>query len=345
RNRRVVTGEDVPRRVADEDQIDAGRVEDLRRQIVVGRQACDRLAARLHLLKATGRDLARGVDAHRRSSDSGDMQSGTRPPAVGRSASFVHRMRCVSSLARLTAPPWVTLIRRLPPMVPPAAADRTAGSEAAAGRGILPPPPAPRGPLVWHYCKRWRERDPPEKAARSHPETPLFGGVMSKNFAARLVVAAAGGTVPFAALAQATSGPDDRALVNAAESGDEWLTYGRDYAETRFSPLDQIDERSVSRLGLAWTYETGSVRGHEATPLVMDGVLYATTSWSNVFALDARTGEEVWFWDAKADRARGSRACCDVVNRGVALYDGKVYVGVIDGRLAALDAATGEPVW
>ena len=168
---------------------------------------------------------------------------------------------------------------------------------------------------------------------------------MSRIFAAWLLGAAAAGTVPFAALAQATSGPDDRALVNAAESGDEWLTYGRDYAETRFSPLDQIDERSVSRLGLAWTYETGSVRGHEATPLVMDGVLYATTSWSNVFALDARTGEEVWFWDAKADRARGSRACCDVVNRGVALYDGKVYVGVIDGRLAALDAATGEPVW
>src|SRR5690606_32493362 len=113
----------------------------------------------------------------------------------------------------------------------------------------------------------------------------------------------------------------------------------------RFSALEQIDDENVSRLGLAWTYETGSVRGHEATPLVHDGVLYATTSWSNVFALDARSGEELWRWDSNADRARGSRACCDVVNRGVALHQGKGFVGVIDGRPVALDAKTGEPIW
>ena len=140
----------------------------------------------------------------------------------------------------------------------------------------------------------------------------------------------------------ATSPGDDRLIAAPAE---EWLSYGRDYAETRFSALEQIDDENVSRLGLAWTYETGSVRGHEATPLVHDGVLYATTSWSNVFALDARSGEELWRWDSNADRARGSRACCDVVNRGVALYEGKVFVGVIDGRLVALDAKTGKPVW
>ncbi|HEX5420608.1 MAG TPA: PQQ-dependent dehydrogenase, methanol/ethanol family [Gammaproteobacteria bacterium] len=138
---------------------------------------------------------------------------------------------------------------------------------------------------------------------------------------------------------------DDAALIDAAKSGNEWLSYGRDYAETRFSPLTQINSRNVGRLGLAWHYDTGSVRGLEATPLIANGVLYATTSWSNVFALDARTGKLLWRWDAHADRARGSRACCDVVNRGVALYKGKVYVGVIDGRLAALDARTGKPVW
>jgi quinohemoprotein ethanol dehydrogenase len=165
---------------------------------------------------------------------------------------------------------------------------------------------------------------------------------MSSKLARWLLAASAGAAqLGFAQ----TPGPDDDALVNAAKSADEWLTYGRDYAETRFSPLEQINERSVARLGLAWTYETGSVRGHEATPLVMDGVLYATTSWSNVFALDARTGEQLWFWDSQADRARGSKACCDVVNRGVALYEGKVYAGIIDGRLVALDAKTGEPVW
>ena len=138
---------------------------------------------------------------------------------------------------------------------------------------------------------------------------------------------------------------DDAALLGAARAPDTWLSYGRDYAETRFSPLEQIDDSNVARLGLAWSYDTGALRGLEATPLVANGVLYASTSWSDVFALDARTGEQLWKWDARADRVRGARACCDVVNRGVALYDGKVYVGIVDGRLAALDAATGKPVW
>jgi quinohemoprotein ethanol dehydrogenase len=138
---------------------------------------------------------------------------------------------------------------------------------------------------------------------------------------------------------------DDAALRSAASSPDQWLTIGRDYAETRFSPLRQIDSSNVRRLGLEWSYDTRSLRGLEATPLVSNGVLYATGDWSNVFALDARTGRELWRWDAKADRIRGYRACCDVVNRGVALYKDKVYVGVIDGRLAALDAATGSLRW
>ena len=138
---------------------------------------------------------------------------------------------------------------------------------------------------------------------------------------------------------------DDVALRAAADAPDEWLTIGRDQAETRFSPLTQIDSNNVGRLGLAWSYDTQSLRGLEATPLVSNGVMYATADWSNVFALDARTGRQLWRWDAKADRIRGYRACCDVVNRGVALYKGKVYVGVIDGRLAALDAATGALQW
>jgi quinohemoprotein ethanol dehydrogenase len=138
---------------------------------------------------------------------------------------------------------------------------------------------------------------------------------------------------------------DDAALRAAAANSDEWISVGRDYSETHFSPLKQIDATTVGRLGLAWSYDTGSLRGLEATPLVSNGVLYATGDWSNVFSLDARTGRQLWRWDARADRTRGSRACCDVVNRGVALYKGKVYVGVVDGRLVALDAATGTPVW
>jgi quinohemoprotein ethanol dehydrogenase len=162
----------------------------------------------------------------------------------------------------------------------------------------------------------------------------------------RLAVAALVVALPGMAAAQtAARMVDDAALIGAARAADEWLTIGRDYAETRFSPLRAIDSGNVGRLGLAWAYDTGSLRGLEATPLVANGVLYASTPWSNVYALDARTGKELWRWDAQADRVRGARACCDVVNRGVALYDGKVFVGVVDGRLVALDAATGKPVW
>ncbi|MGD8341334.1 MAG: PQQ-dependent dehydrogenase, methanol/ethanol family, partial [Gammaproteobacteria bacterium] len=151
---------------------------------------------------------------------------------------------------------------------------------------------------------------------------------------------------PAAAPEAAPAAPvDDDALIAAGLRTDAWLTYGRDYAETRFAPLDQINENTVRNLGVVWQYDTGTLRGLEATPLIHDGVLYATTSWSNAFALDAATGRELWRWDAEADRIRGLRACCDVVNRGPALYDGKLYVGTVDGRLVALDITDGTPVW
>ena len=134
-------------------------------------------------------------------------------------------------------------------------------------------------------------------------------------------------------------------LRNADEEPGNWLTHGRTYSEQRFSPLEQVNEETVGHLELAWSYDTGTKRGLEATPIVVDGVLYATGSWSIVYALDARTGAEIWKWDPKVDPKWGFRACCDVVNRGVALYEGRVYVGVLDGRLAALDAATGKVVW
>ena len=139
--------------------------------------------------------------------------------------------------------------------------------------------------------------------------------------------------------------PDDSQLAAAANSGEEWLSYGRDYAETRFSPLTQVNASNVSELGLAWSFDTGEVRGHEGTPLVHDGIIYATRPWSSVFALDARTGEQLWNFDPQVDKSIGWKACCDVVNRGVALYAGKVFVGTIDGRLIALDAKTGAVLW
>jgi quinohemoprotein ethanol dehydrogenase len=138
---------------------------------------------------------------------------------------------------------------------------------------------------------------------------------------------------------------DDIALRNADSRKGEWVTHGRTYAETRFSPLSQINAGNVKGLALEWIFDTDTTRGLEATPIVADGKLFTTGSWSIVFAIDARTGKELWKWDPKVPGSFGQRACCDVVNRGVAVYKGKVYVGTIDGRLAALDADSGKLLW
>jgi quinohemoprotein ethanol dehydrogenase len=129
------------------------------------------------------------------------------------------------------------------------------------------------------------------------------------------------------------------------DDGADWITHGRTYDEQRFSPLKQIHEQNVSKLGLVWSRELGTTRGLEATPLVMNGVIYTTGEWSVVYAIDARTGQLLWTYDPKVPRARARHICCDVVNRGVSLYQGKVYVGTLDGRLIALDAKSGNPVW
>jgi quinohemoprotein ethanol dehydrogenase len=138
---------------------------------------------------------------------------------------------------------------------------------------------------------------------------------------------------------------DDSRLRSADQETGNWLMYGRTYDDHRFSPLNQINEQTVAKLGLGWSRELGTTRGLEATPLVEDGVIYTTGSWSVVDALDAKTGAIRWTYDPKVSRERAYFICCDVVNRGVALYRGKVFVGTLDGRLIALDERTGTPVW
>jgi quinohemoprotein ethanol dehydrogenase len=132
---------------------------------------------------------------------------------------------------------------------------------------------------------------------------------------------------------------------NTAPEGANWTMYGLRTDDHRFSPLNQINEQTVSKVGLVWSRELGTTRGLEATPIVENGVLYTTGSWSVVFALDAKTGEVRWTYDPKVARENAYFICCDVVNRGVALYKDKVYVGTLDGRLIALDKKTGSPVW
>lgn len=138
---------------------------------------------------------------------------------------------------------------------------------------------------------------------------------------------------------------DEARLTSAAEHPDDWVTHGGTYEEQRFSRLNQITADNVGQLGLAWSHEFDTNRGQEATPIVVDGVMYTTTAWSKVFAFNAATGEQLWSYDPEVPGESGFNACCDVVNRGVAVYDGKVYFGTLDGRLIALDAASGAPVW
>jgi PQQ-dependent dehydrogenase (methanol/ethanol family) len=147
--------------------------------------------------------------------------------------------------------------------------------------------------------------------------------------------------------AQTARRVDDLALRNAAQSkGEEWLSYGFTPQETRYSPLNQINASNVARLGLAWSYEVGpGGGGQEATPLVHNGVIFSITQWSVVFAVDARTGKEKWHWDPEVNQAIRPKICCGIVQRGIALYDGKVILPAIDGRLIALDEETGRPVW
>jgi quinohemoprotein ethanol dehydrogenase len=134
-------------------------------------------------------------------------------------------------------------------------------------------------------------------------------------------------------------------IVNADAEPGNWLTYGRTYSAQRFSPLNQINDHNVSQLGLAWHFDLDTPRGQEATPLVVDGVMYFTTAWSKVVALNAATGGLLWKYDPKVPPEWAVNACCDVVNRGVAVWEGKVFVATLDGRLVALDASTGKPVW
>jgi quinohemoprotein ethanol dehydrogenase len=149
-------------------------------------------------------------------------------------------------------------------------------------------------------------------------------------------------------LAAQTSRPvDDAALKNAGKTGEEWPSYGLNLSETRYSPLNQINMGNVNRLGLAWSYDVGPGGGNqEATPLYWNGALYSITNWSVVFAVDARTGKERWRWDPEVNQtAVRPKICCGVVNRGLALYQGKIIAPIIDGRLEALDADTGKVVW
>ena len=130
--------------------------------------------------------------------------------------------------------------------------------------------------------------------------------------------------------------------AGAAQGADGWPLHGRDLGGQRFSPLSQIDTTSVARLVPRWTYHSGVIATFQATPIVVDSVMYLSLPFSGVVALDAGTGRELWRY---THRSRTEKLCCGPANRGVAVAEGRVFVGTVDGRLVALDAATGRVVW
>ncbi|MEW6597288.1 MAG: PQQ-dependent dehydrogenase, methanol/ethanol family [Pseudomonadota bacterium] len=138
---------------------------------------------------------------------------------------------------------------------------------------------------------------------------------------------------------------DAKRLLAADQEPGSWMSYGRTYSEQRYSPLTDINADNVGQLGLAWSFQLATNRGVETTPIVVDGVMYVTSAWSLAYALDAKTGKLLWTFDPKVPREVGHNACCDAVNRGVAVWKGRVYLATLDGRLIALDAKTGQPVW
>jgi quinohemoprotein ethanol dehydrogenase len=138
---------------------------------------------------------------------------------------------------------------------------------------------------------------------------------------------------------------DDERIKNAESEPGNWLSFGRTYEEQRFSPLTQVNKETVGQLGLAWYKDMNTNRALEATPIVVDDTMFLSSTWSRVYAVDARTGETKWSYDPEVPGEWARKACCDVVNRGVAVYKGRVYVGTLDGRLVSLDAATGSVVW
>src|SRR4029453_1482925 len=159
--------------------------------------------------------------------------------------------------------------------------------------------------------------------------------------------------VSVAIYAQQSTAPNitDEVLRRAGTANDTlsgaWLSYGHSQGETRYSTLKQIDSTNAKRLGLAWSYVLGAGGGNqEGTPLMWNNTLYGITTWSVVFALDARTGKELWRWDPEVNQPVTRPAiCCGTVNRGIAIYNGMIIAPGIDGRLFALDARTGKKIW
>lgn len=162
------------------------------------------------------------------------------------------------------------------------------------------------------------------------------------------LVALAGALGPTAVAAKSYGAVDAERLLEAdsPQNAGQWMMYGRDYSEQRFSPLKQINVDNIRRLGLAWYADLAERGGsYETTPVVVDGEIFVTSPWSKVYAFDATTGKRLWKYDPQVPGSYAVKLCCGIVNRGVGVWKGKVIWGTLDGRLIAVNAKTGKKIW
>ena len=134
-------------------------------------------------------------------------------------------------------------------------------------------------------------------------------------------------------------------LLNADNEPGQWMMVGGTYDERHYSPLDEIDRDNVNELGLAWYADYDINLSQQGTPLYIDGVIYVSTAWSMVNAFDARTGELLWHYDPETNREIVTKVCCGIVNRGIAAFEGNIYLGTLDGYIVAINADSGEEEW
>ena len=165
-----------------------------------------------------------------------------------------------------------------------------------------------------------------------------------RRWAAALAVAAMA-ALPALGAGRGPADVDGARIRGADREPQNWMAVGRTYGEEHFSPLTGVNPSNVKRLGLAWYADLDTYRGVEAAPIEVDGVLYNISAWNITTAYDARTGKVLWTYDPKVPPEYGRKACCDIVSRGLSVWKGKVYIATLDGRLIAIDARTGQPVW
>jgi alcohol dehydrogenase (cytochrome c) len=143
--------------------------------------------------------------------------------------------------------------------------------------------------------------------------------------------------------AQPVGSVTEKDLLNAATNNANWLMYGRTYDAQRFSPLAQVNKKNVNKLIPVWTFQTGVLDGFECTPLVIDGIMYISTPWNHAYAVDCKTGAQLWHYQKSLPE--NLALCCDAVNRGLAAWGDRLYMTTLDAHLVCLDRNTGEEVF